>query len=137
MTGPAVRHRRDASQRRLRSVAVTEEAMDTVVTGMHFMAEGERLNRRAVTKIQWQHVHYHQTGDNSSPRYNQPGNKPCFFHDIHQGKREIDRRDKLVKRLNIIASGCRLSIQEQSRTHRQQMCRSEIRRSWSITKSVL
>ena len=48
MAGPAVRHRRDAGDRRLRGVAVTEEARDAVVAGMHLMAEGDRLERRAV-----------------------------------------------------------------------------------------
>ena len=45
MAGTAVSHCRNAGQRRLRSVAVTEEAMDAVITGMLFMAESERLKR--------------------------------------------------------------------------------------------
>ena len=89
MAGPAVCNRRNSSQRRLRSGAVTEEAMDAVVTGMNLMAESERLERRAIGKIKRQDVHQGQSGNNQPSSYKKPGNKPRFFHYVHQGKRGI------------------------------------------------
>src|SRR5512138_2393888 len=56
VAGPTVGHGRETGNRRLRRIAMAEEAMDAVVAGMHLMAEGERLDRRTIPKIQRQTV---------------------------------------------------------------------------------
>src|SRR5574337_157052 len=43
MAGPAVRHRGDTGDGRLRGVSVAKEARDAVVSGMDFVTEGDRL----------------------------------------------------------------------------------------------
>ncbi len=84
MACPTVRHRRDAGNPRLGSVVVTIEALYSVVAGMHLMAEGERLNRRAVSKIQRQTVHKRQADENGTRGKDQPSNKPRYFHAVYQ-----------------------------------------------------
>jgi len=76
VAGPAVGHRRDAGDRRFCGVAVTIETLDAVVTGMLFMTEVERLDRRAIGQIQRQYVHQCQKGNNSAYRDDQAANKP-------------------------------------------------------------
>jgi hypothetical protein len=44
---------------------MTEEARNSVVAGMLLMAEGDRLDRRAVPKIERQNVHERKDGENS------------------------------------------------------------------------
>ena len=72
----AGRNRRNAGDRRLGGIAVTEEAMDTVFASMHPMTEGERLNRRPVPEIERQDVQERQDGGNNAHRYDQSANKP-------------------------------------------------------------
>lgn len=76
VAGPAISHCRDAGNRGLGSVAVTEEARDGVVTCMHFMTKGDRLDWRAVPKIQRQNVHECQNGGKNSRSSDQSANKP-------------------------------------------------------------
>ena len=52
VAGPAISNCRYAGNRRLRSIAVTKEARDAVVTGVDLVAEGDRLDWRAVKKIE-------------------------------------------------------------------------------------
>jgi hypothetical protein len=60
--------------------------MDAAVAGMCLMAEGERLERRTVPKIERQVVQERQTGGNSDRRDGQSANEPRFFHAVHQGE---------------------------------------------------
>ena len=80
----AIRQGRDTGDGRLGGIVVTVEARDAVCTGMQLMAEDEWLDRRAFAEIQRQNVHKCQTGDNSAYRDDQHGNKPRYFHAIHQ-----------------------------------------------------
>ena len=45
VAGPAIRHRREAGERRFRRVRVAVEAVHAVVAGMDLMAEGQGLER--------------------------------------------------------------------------------------------
>ena len=76
VAGPAVGHRRDAGDRRFCGVSVTIETLDAVITGMLFMAEGDRLDRRAIHQIQRQNVHQCQNGNNSAYQGDQAANTP-------------------------------------------------------------
>lgn len=76
VAGPAISHCRDAGNRGPGSVTVTEEARDGVVACMHFMTEGDRLDRRAVLKIQRQNVQECQNCGKNSSSGNQSANKP-------------------------------------------------------------
>lgn len=82
VAGPAVRHRGDAGNARLRSMTVTKEARNAAVTGMNFVAEGERLDRGAVPKIQRQIVHERKGGDKNDRGSDHPPDKPRYFHPI-------------------------------------------------------
>jgi len=76
MAGAAVRHGRNAGNMRFRGLAMTEEARDSVVPGMHLMAEGDRLGWRAVPKIQRQIVHECEAGQGGKDDDSQPADKP-------------------------------------------------------------
>jgi len=76
VASPAIGNCRDAGNRRLGSGAMTEQARDSVVTGMDFMTEGNRLNWSAVMKIQRQNVHENQHSDKRNCRDNQSANEP-------------------------------------------------------------
>ena len=83
VTGPAIGNCRDAGNRGLGSGPVTEEAGDFVVTGMDFVTEGDRLDRRTVSKIQRQNVHESQDCDKGERRSGQPADKPRYFHSVY------------------------------------------------------
>lgn len=76
VAGTAISHCRDAGNRGLGSVAVTEETRDSVVTCMDFMTEGDRLDRRTVPKIQRQDVQECQNGGKNNSSGDQSANKP-------------------------------------------------------------
>ena len=76
VASPAISHCRDAGNRGLGSIAVAEEAWDGVVTCMDFMTKGDRLDWRAVPKIQRQIVHDCQNGGKNSGSGDQCANKP-------------------------------------------------------------
>ena len=86
VTGPAIGNCRDAGNRGLGSGSVTEEARDSVVTSMDFMTEGDRLDRRAVTKIQRQNVHESQDGKKNDQRRGKTADKPGEFHVVLSGR---------------------------------------------------
>lgn len=65
VAGAAVRNCGNAGDRGLRGITMTEEARNSVVAGMLLMAEGDRLDRRAVPKIERQNVHERKDGENS------------------------------------------------------------------------
>ena len=80
VAGPAVRDSGNAGNRRLWSVAVTEQARNAVLARMHLMAEGDRLNRRAIPTVQRQYVHEHRAGDKGERGNSQPAKKIGYFH---------------------------------------------------------
>jgi hypothetical protein len=80
MAGPAVRDCGNAGDRRPRSITVTEQAWNAVVASMHLVTEGDRLDRRAVPKVQRQNIHEHRTGDKDEPCSGQPEKKIGYFH---------------------------------------------------------
>jgi len=69
---------------------MTIETMDTVVTGMRFMAEGERLDRRAFPQIQRQYVHQRKNGNDSDYQNDQAADKPCYFHTKSPGRNAVN-----------------------------------------------
>jgi hypothetical protein len=86
VTGPAIGDCRDAGNRGLGSGPVTEEAWDSVVAGMNFVTEGDRLDRRVVPKIQRQNIHECQDGDENKRRDCQSAKKPGYFHAVLPGR---------------------------------------------------
>ena len=76
MAGPAVGHGGDAGDGRLRSGTVTEEAGDGVIARVELMAEGNRLDRRAVPKIQRKIVHECQYGKDAQDDDDRRAYKP-------------------------------------------------------------
>jgi hypothetical protein len=92
VAGPAVRNCGNAGNARLRSIAVTEEARNAVVACMYLMAEGNRLDRRAVPKVQRQNVHEHRTGDKGERSSGQSAKKIGYFHAVYPGATD-DRTD--------------------------------------------
>ncbi len=76
VAGPAISHCRDAGNRGLGSVAVTEETRDGVLTCMDFMTEGDRLDWRAIPKVQRQNVHECQSGGKNRSNDDQSANQP-------------------------------------------------------------
>ena len=59
---------------------MTEQARDAVIASVNLMAEGNRLDRRAVPKIQRQNVHEGQDGDKGDRSNNQRAKKVGYFH---------------------------------------------------------
>ena len=82
VAGAAVSNRGNAGDCGLWGIAMTEEARDSVVAGMLLMAEGDRLDRRAIPEIERQNVHERKDGENSDKDDEQPADKPCYFHAV-------------------------------------------------------
>jgi hypothetical protein len=66
VAGPAISHCRNAGDRGLGSVAMTEQARDAVVTRMDFVTKSDRLNRGMVPKVQRQNIHEGQNSNEGS-----------------------------------------------------------------------
>src|SRR5512143_232899 len=86
VAGAAISNRGNAGDCRFWGITMAEETRDSVVTGMLFMTEGDRLDRRAIMKIERQNVHERKDGEKSDKDDEQPADKPRYFHAVCQGK---------------------------------------------------
>jgi hypothetical protein len=87
----AVRNCGNTRDRGLWGITMTEEARNRVVAGMLLMTEGDRLNRRAIPKIDRQNVHERKAGENNNKNDEKPADKPRYFHAVCQGGNRCSR----------------------------------------------
>jgi len=76
VTCTAVRNRGNAGNRGRWGIAMAEKTRNAIVASVFLMAEGDRLDRGSVPKIERQNVHERKDGENSDKNDEQPADKP-------------------------------------------------------------